>query len=98
MSRYEPPLPIKKREQEKALEKVREMTNGGSKGNQSPREVQENLNLQRKGLIKEYLQRFVPNVKEIIEKDCTKLLLEEIEKELHHPEIVGEFLKKIKMI
>ena len=31
MSRYEPPLPIKKKEQEKALEKVREMTHGGSK-------------------------------------------------------------------
>ena len=31
MSRHEPPLPIKKREQEKTLEKVREMTKGGSK-------------------------------------------------------------------
>ena len=31
MYRYEPPLPIKKREQQKALQKVREMTNGGSK-------------------------------------------------------------------
>ena len=35
MSRYEPPLPVKKREQEDALEKVREMTNGGSKGSKS---------------------------------------------------------------
>ena len=31
ISRYEPPLPVKKREQEEVLEKVREMTNGGSK-------------------------------------------------------------------
>ena len=95
MRRYEPPLPIKKREQEKALEKVREMTNGGSKEikvksrqrvkpnslgiirnwnptqglkHQSPKEVQENLNLQRKRLIKESLQRFSPNVKEIMMK------------------------------
>ena len=35
----EPPLPIKKREQEKALEKVREMTNGGSKGSKSEKQA-----------------------------------------------------------
>ena len=32
MSRYEPPIPVKENEKEEALEKVREMTNGGSKG------------------------------------------------------------------
>ena len=30
MSRYEPPIPVKEKEKEEALEKVREMTNGGS--------------------------------------------------------------------
>ena len=40
MSRYEPPLPIKKREQEKALEKVGEMTNGGSKGSKSEKQAE----------------------------------------------------------
>ena len=40
ISRYEPPLPVKKREQEEVLEKVREMTNGGSKGSKSERQVE----------------------------------------------------------
>ena len=40
ISRYEPPLPIKKREQEKALEKVREMTNGGSKESKSEKQAE----------------------------------------------------------
>ena len=40
ISRYEPPLPVKKREQEVVLEKVREMTNGGSKGSKSEKQVE----------------------------------------------------------
>ena len=40
MSRYEPPLPVKKREQEEVLEKVREMTNGGSKGSKSEKQAE----------------------------------------------------------
>ena len=40
MSRYEPPLPVKKREQEEALEKVREMTNGTSKGSKSEKQAE----------------------------------------------------------
>ena len=41
MSRYEPPLLVKKREQEEALEKVREMTNGGgSKGSKSEKQAE----------------------------------------------------------
>ena len=40
MSRYEPPLPFKKREQEEALEKVREMTNRGSKGSKSEKQAE----------------------------------------------------------
>ena len=40
MSRYEPPLPVKKREQEKVLEKVREMTNGESKGSKSEKQAE----------------------------------------------------------
>ena len=40
ISRYEPPLPNKKREQEEVLEKVREMTNGGSKGSRSEKQVE----------------------------------------------------------
>ena len=109
MSRYHSPLPIKRREQEKALEKVREKTNGGSKGsksekqavgklnslgimrdwnltqelkNQSPKEVLKKLNLQKRKLTKESLQKHAPNAKGImIKKDCTKLLPKEIEKE-----------------
>ena len=44
MSRYEPPLPVKKREQEDVLEKVREMINGGSKGSKSDNRQREKLN------------------------------------------------------
>ena len=40
MSRYEPPLPVKKREQEEVLEKVREMTNGGSKGSKHEKQAE----------------------------------------------------------
>ena len=40
ISRYEPPLPVKTREQEEVLEKVREMTNGGSKGSKSEKQVE----------------------------------------------------------
>ena len=44
MSRYEPPLPVRKREQEDVLEKVREMINGGSKGSKSDNRQREKLN------------------------------------------------------
>ena len=40
MSRYIPPLPVKEIEKEEALEKVREMTNGGSKGSKSEKQVE----------------------------------------------------------
>ena len=40
MNRYEPPLPVKKKEQRKALEKVREMTNGGSKESKSEKQAE----------------------------------------------------------
>ena len=40
ISRYEPPLQVKKREQEEALENVREMTNGGSKGSKSEKQAE----------------------------------------------------------
>ena len=39
MGRYDPPLPVKKREQEEASEKVREMTNRGSKGSKSEKQT-----------------------------------------------------------
>ena len=32
VSRYEPPIPVQEKEKQEALEKVREITNGGSKG------------------------------------------------------------------
>ena len=32
MSRYKPPIPVKEKEKQEALEKVREIPNGGSKG------------------------------------------------------------------
>ena len=45
MSRYEPPIPIKEKEKEEALEKVREMTNGGSKGSKSEKQVEGDTDL-----------------------------------------------------
>ena len=45
MSRYEPPIPVKEKEKEEALEKVREMTNGGSKGSKSEKQVEGDTNL-----------------------------------------------------
>ena len=35
MSRYEPPMPVKEKEKQEALEKVREITNGGLKESKS---------------------------------------------------------------
>ena len=43
MSRYDPPIPVK--EKEKALEKVREMTNGRSKGSKSEKQVEGDTDL-----------------------------------------------------
>ena len=40
MSRYEPPIPVKEKEKEEALEKVREMTNGGSKRSKNEKQVE----------------------------------------------------------
>ena len=40
MSRYEPPLLVKKREKEEILEKVREMTNGRSKESKSEKQAE----------------------------------------------------------
>ena len=40
MSRYEPPIPVKEKEKEETLEKVREMTNGEPKGSKSEKQVE----------------------------------------------------------
>ena len=40
MSRYEPPIPVKEKEKQEALEKVKELTNGGSKGSKSEKQVE----------------------------------------------------------
>ena len=45
MSRYEPPIPIKEKEKEEALEKVRKMTNGGTKGSKSEKQGEGNTDL-----------------------------------------------------
>ena len=45
MSRYETPLPVKEKGKEEALEKVREMTNGGSKGSKSEKQVEGDTDL-----------------------------------------------------
>ena len=45
MSRYEPPIPVKEKEKEEALEKVTEMTNGGSKGSKSEKQVEGDTDL-----------------------------------------------------
>ena len=45
MSRYKPPIPVKEKEKEKALEKVREMTNGGSMGSKGEKQVEGDTDL-----------------------------------------------------
>ena len=45
MSRYEPPNPIKQKEKEDLLEKVREMTSEGSKGSKGEKFVEEDTDL-----------------------------------------------------
>ena len=45
VSRYEPPIPVQEREKQEALEKVREITNGGSKGSKSEKPVEGDTDL-----------------------------------------------------
>ena len=45
MSRYEPPIPVKEKEKEESLEKVREMTNEGSKGSKSEKQAEGDTDL-----------------------------------------------------
>ena len=45
MSRYEPPIPVKEKEKEEALENIREMTNGGSKGSKSEKQLEGDTDL-----------------------------------------------------
>ena len=45
MSKYEPPIPVKENKKEEALEKVREMTNGGSKESKSEKQVEGDTDL-----------------------------------------------------
>ena len=45
MSRYEPPIPVKEKEKQEALEKVKELTNGGSKGSKSEKQVEGDTDL-----------------------------------------------------
>ena len=45
MSRYEPPIPVKEKEKQEALEKVRQITNGGSKESKSERPVKGDTDL-----------------------------------------------------
>ena len=40
MSRYEPPIPVKEKEKEDLLEKVREITNGESKGSKDEKQAE----------------------------------------------------------
>ena len=45
VSRYEPPIPVQEKEKREALEKVREITNGGSKGSKSEKHVEGDTDL-----------------------------------------------------
>ena len=45
MSRYEPPIPVKEKEKLEALEKVKELTNGASKGSKSEKQVEGDTDL-----------------------------------------------------
>ena len=45
MSRYETPIPVQEKEKQEALEKVREITNGGSKGSKSEKHIEGDIDL-----------------------------------------------------
>ena len=45
ISRYEPPIPVKEKEKQEALEKVREITNGGSKESKSEKPIEGDTDL-----------------------------------------------------
>ena len=45
MSRYEPPIPVREKEKQEALEKVRQITNGGSKESKSEKPVEGDTDL-----------------------------------------------------
>ena len=45
MSRYEPPIPVKENEKQEALEKVREITNGGLKESKSEKPIEGDTDL-----------------------------------------------------
>ena len=45
VSRYEPPIPVQEKEKQEALEKVKEITNGGSKGSKSEKPVEGDTDL-----------------------------------------------------
>ena len=45
MSRYEPPIPVKEKDKQEALEKVREITSGGSKGSKGEKQVEGDTDL-----------------------------------------------------
>ena len=45
VSRYEPPIPVQEKEKQEALEKVKEITNGGSKGSKSEKPVKGDTDL-----------------------------------------------------
>ena len=61
MSRYEPPIPVKEKEKEEALEKIRKMTNGGSKGSKSEKQVEGDTDLSwDHGGLEPHLERSKP--------------------------------------
>ena len=45
VSRYEPPIPVQEKKKQEALEKVKEITNGGSKGSKSEKPVERDTDL-----------------------------------------------------
>ena len=45
VSRYEPPIPVQEKEKQEALEKVREITNGGLKGSKSEKPIEGDTDL-----------------------------------------------------
>ena len=45
VSRYELPIPVQEKEKQEALEKVRKITNGGSKGSKSEKPVEGDTDL-----------------------------------------------------
>ena len=104
MSRYEPPLPVKEKEKEEVLEKVREITNGGSKGSKDEKQVEgeTELSWDHEGLEpypgpeKPKPQRSPKGSKTLVENDKKRPSLEASSRDKGDHDERGEYSKRIR--